>query len=436
VLIVGILLGVSTVLQQYQSDTKARDSLTSRNTLIAQALASHRVDTLIGGYARVVPTKLVAQQPIAILPLSTCTDASTLATSTVWQHDVYKRSFAYLLSLDAGDDYPDCSLQDIVRAYGSPNASVIIAGSFQKPKELLLYYDKGAHKSSPATPQTTTAPSTVVPITLDKLPYTSCQSATIMNIVAHQDDDILFMSPDLLHDIKDGHCIRTIYVTAGDAGTNQFYWQGREQGAEAAYNQMIGSSEIWVQRIVKVSDTVYVTVANPKGNSKISLLFLRLPDGNVRGEGFSTSNFEALSKLQAGIIPTMHSDDRASSYTSAQLVSTLSTLMATYKPNEIRTQSTSPGSNYVDHKDHNAVGMFTTQAYDAYAVGQPDTPLKFYKGYPIHGLAPNVGPEDLQQKQAAFYQYGRFDGAACQSDSSCSKTPYGSYLRRQYQASK
>src|SRR5215475_11483965 len=39
-----------------------------------------------------------------------------------------------------------------------------------------------------------------------------------MNIVAHEDDDLLFLSPDLIHDIQSGRCVRTIFVTAGDAG--------------------------------------------------------------------------------------------------------------------------------------------------------------------------------------------------------------------------
>ena len=29
-----------------------------------------------------------------------------------------------------------------------------------------------------------------------------CNSGASMNIVAHEDDDLLFLSPDLLHDIK------------------------------------------------------------------------------------------------------------------------------------------------------------------------------------------------------------------------------------------
>ncbi len=39
-----------------------------------------------------------------------------------------------------------------------------------------------------------------------------------MAVVAHQDDSLLFLSPDLLHDIQAGDCVTTVYVTAGDGG--------------------------------------------------------------------------------------------------------------------------------------------------------------------------------------------------------------------------
>jgi hypothetical protein len=126
-----------------------------------------------------------------------------------------------------------------------------VAGTYAQPKELLLFYDRGAHKSSPIAVHKT--PGTVLPISLDELPFTSCPVPTVMNIVAHEDDDLLFMNPDLLHDISAGHCIRTIYITAGDAGSGQLYWLSRQQGSEAAYSSMIGSHDIWIERIIETT---------------------------------------------------------------------------------------------------------------------------------------------------------------------------------------
>ena len=47
---------------------------------------------------------------------------------------------------------------------------------------------------------------------------TNCSAGSTMTIVAHEDDSLLFLSPDLMHAIQGGLCIRTVFVTAGDAG--------------------------------------------------------------------------------------------------------------------------------------------------------------------------------------------------------------------------
>src|SRR5882757_7338193 len=68
----------------------------------------------------------------------------------------------------------------------------------------------------------------------------ACPLGATFNVVAHEDDDILFLSPDLLHAVQAGRCVRTVFVTAGDAGAGPGYWQDREAGSKAAYIQMTG----------------------------------------------------------------------------------------------------------------------------------------------------------------------------------------------------
>jgi LmbE family N-acetylglucosaminyl deacetylase len=328
-----------------------------------------------------------------------------------------------------------------VDAYGKPNSSTLIAGSLASPLELLLFYDKGAHKSAPATLATQPAQaqvSTVLPITSDQLPYLTCQGPTDMNIVAHQDDDLLFMNPDIMHSVSEGHCIRTVYVTAGDAGGDSFYWLGREKGAEAAYSKMIGSDAVWIERIVQLGDNRFVTVANPKGNSKISLIFLHLPDGSPSGKGFKSSHDESLDKLETGKIPLLHTVDRQSHYTADELTGSLVDLMRLYQPAMVRAQSSHTGKNFVDHSDHNAVGRFAKKAHDTYVQqqfeGKVQIPMTFYLGYPVHDSPENITGADLQQKTAIFFAYAAYDGGVCHTQQQCDgkAAVYGLYLRRQY----
>ena len=66
-----------------------------------------------------------------------------------------------------------------------------------------------------------------------------------LSIVAHEDDDLIFQNPALLEAIADGDCVRTVYVTAGDAGKAKRYWHEREQGPRAAHAQMAGVADSW-----------------------------------------------------------------------------------------------------------------------------------------------------------------------------------------------
>jgi LmbE family N-acetylglucosaminyl deacetylase len=439
-ILIAILLGIPTAINTYRSDKAALAPINQRNEAIGQILAKHPVSVLVGDYWRVIPTRQASRQKINVMPLSGCSQPRDVLSSSIWQPNLQDRRFAYLLSLDKSlTDFPSCNLQQVVKAYGRPNSSVLVAGTLDRPKEVLLFYDRGTNKSSPTTAQPAAGPATVVPINLDELPFTSCKLPTIMNVVAHQDDDLLFMSPDLLHDISQGHCIRTIYITAGDAGRGNYYWLSREEGSEAAYSKMAGlGGTIWVHRILRLPGGQFLTIASPRGNSRISLVFMHLPDGNIKGDGFSASHFESLAKLESGKVSQLHAIDGQSVYSGGQLADALSDLMQTYLPSEIRTQANYIGQQFPDHSDHMAVGRYVKKAYAKFETEQYENrvaiPLKFYIGYPVHEMPENVADTDLSDKQAAFFAYARFDGGVCQSLDMCIRTPtYNAYLRRQYQ---
>jgi LmbE family N-acetylglucosaminyl deacetylase len=328
-------------------------------------------------------------------------------------------------------------LNKVISSYGRPNASTLIAGSLSQPQESLLFYDHGIHKSAPKNAPPQKSPATVLPVALDELPYSTCDVPTDLNIVAHQDDDLLFMNPDILNDIKIGHCVRTVYVTAGDGGGSKFYWLSREQGSEAAYSAMLGTQDLWVQRIVELNNHEYITVANPKGNSKISLIFMHLPDGNLNGQGFPANHSESLAQLDSGKLSVMHAVDGQSTYSSSDLVNSITSIMHFYQPTEIRTQANYISKQYPDHSDHMAVGRFVKKSYAQYEEQQYDNqltiPISFYIGYPVHGFAQNVTGKDLQAKEDAFFAYAKYDSGVCDSVNLCQEVPtYNAYLTREY----
>src|SRR5207253_2065746 len=105
-----------------------------------------------------------------------------------------------------------------------------------------------------------------------------CASVKDMYVVAHEDDDLLFMNPDLATSIRGGHCVRTVFLTAGDAGQPSAYWEAREEGMRAAYAYMAGLSNSWQQKTLAIAGR-QLSLSTLDASSKVSLVFLRLPDG-------------------------------------------------------------------------------------------------------------------------------------------------------------
>jgi LmbE family N-acetylglucosaminyl deacetylase len=265
----------------------------------------------------------------------------------------------------------------------------------------------------------------------DSLLLYPCQSR-IMQVVAHEDDDLLFMNPDLAHSLASGDCIKTIYMTAGDAGQSSDYWLQREKGAEAAYSEMLGLPMDWQISQTKIGGRYVVNVATLEPTASVSLFFVRLPDGNLTGNGFASTSYESLKRLESGQITTLRTVANQASYTLDDLANLISLLINQYQPDQIRTQA----NDYPDHSDHIAVSHLVSQAYQLYRsqiIAIKSMDLSFYNGYKASSYAPNLTSQDLLQKQAAFLEYAKYDPAVCSNTENCnSQSTYGLYLNRQY----
>lgn len=433
VMILGIIFGFGFIIHTNGTAKGTLRSTNDRNTKVVSVVKQHNTQTLVGDYWRVLPIKLESQSSLNVMPTSSCSINQDTLSSKAWEKDLTKDRFAYLFSYDKSlTGYKNCNLEQVINAYGRPNSSALISGTIANPNEQVLFYDNGSKKSSPnINPPSPQLPATISPINLNKLPNTNCQTQTVVVTVAHQDDDLLFMNPDIQSDIRAGKCIRVIYFTAGDAGSTQFYWLGRELGSEAAYSEMLGTADVWVKRIVRLDETRYIRVDNPRGNSRISLIFMRLPDGGRNGSGFRATNFESIEKLMNSNIGSINSVDSQSSYSQSSLVDTLVTLMRAYTPAEIKTQATFLDKRFMDHSDHMAVSRITSIAWQDY---DSRVPITHYIGYPIYARSANVFGNSLKDKESAFFAYAKFDKGVCDSEISCknSRASYGNYLERQY----
>ena len=127
---------------------------------------------------------------------------------------------------------------------------------------------------------------------------------------------------------------------------------------------------------------------------QITLVFMRLPDGNIDGSGFASTGFTSLQKLYPGSIPQMTADDGSSSYTLRSLITTLSSLMTSFQPNIIRTQDYVGTYGDGDHSDHHTVAYITREASRAWTStdSHPDRVHGLRDGQPTvqrHGHRPH-----------------------------------------------
>jgi hypothetical protein len=247
-----------------------------------------------------------------------------------------------------------------------------------------------------------------------------------MNVVAHQDDDLLFLSPDLIHDFQSGRCVRTVYVTAGVSDNDVTYRELREAGVKAAYAQMAGVANSWttVDAGIGGHPMPLLTLA---GKPTVSLVFMRLPQSEWGNPGGSTNT--TLRNLWNGTITQLRAHDGSSTYTRAQVISTLTTLMANFQPDAIRTQDYVGTFGDGDHDDHHAAGLFARQAHLAYTTSHTFTG---YQDYETENRPQNVFGADLTAKTNALYTYLNFDEAPCGDPPNCGNNEYTLWLKRQY----
>ncbi|WP_292700232.1 PIG-L family deacetylase [Microbacterium sp. 69-10] len=263
-----------------------------------------------------------------------------------------------------------------------------------------------------------------------------CSKDTLVSYWAHYDDDLIFGNPPMQGVLDAGSCVRSLYFTLSDAGRGASqYATEREIGLRRAYDVMRGaSSSPWVDRTLTLRSGLRLTLTYPQDDPRITLMFLRLPDGSRRGTGYEATGWQSLPKLVSGQIATMTTLDGAQTVTLSQLRQTVVELARAYAPTTILTSlpSFAEGSKG-DHPDHSSVGRIVAEATDA---GLLDVRAVTYAvGYPGASLPANLSGELLDRKLKAFVAYAAHDSMIrCSTPQQCLvRIRFGDWLQRHYQ---
>jgi hypothetical protein len=259
-----------------------------------------------------------------------------------------------------------------------------------------------------------------------------------MYIVAHQDDDLLFLNPDIQTSIKSGNHVVVIFTTNGclacdDSVGDVQYWVGRAEGSINAYTFMSkpGQASSSASRLPSGWSYAAVTVANTQiatyhyGNGgNVTLVFLQIPDINAietiewlwGTSGASDATLSCLDMCPYGAPPVP-----VVTYTRQRLIDVLAGLMSYYNADSVsstdgtnlyQTGYAGPGEGDApENPSHFFSGLFTTVAAaqsEPTDTGAPRV-VRLYRGYTILNEPENVSVEEASPKLLAFARYALYD---------------------------
>ncbi|WP_335933068.1 ricin-type beta-trefoil lectin domain protein [Streptomyces sp. PTD5-9] len=242
--------------------------------------------------------------------------------------------------------------------------------------------------------------------------------------VAHPDDDLFFLNPEIDRTIRAGCPVHTVYLTAGDGDIQDRlkaleHVDGREYGVRAAYAFMAGADDDWKQSDVRAGDVRVrsFVLAGRSPDSEVRLSFLGLHDGLPHGQ-----EADSVLRLFDGSRHSVRGFLGGEGYTERRLLDTVSALVRHGRAERVLTMDHDNASfafglgGGVDHSDHGITARYFRRV--GYALGVPVTS---YLGYRMSALDANLAPARAAAKErvARWYVARR----RCRVTGGCAEAP-------------
>lgn len=289
-------------------------------------------------------------------------------------------------------------------------------------------------------------------------------SPLVLQILAHPDDDLYFMNPDTLNDLRSGVPVVSVYVTAGDStGVNHEPWEprgthhrhdipayssARHQGLRQAYATMLGLPHFtpWHREVISPrpgGGSPYAEVDTlATGRTHATLVFLQVS----MHETGPAASLPLMWSRPGVALPYIVAEgapapaDQPAVWTHTTLVDALAGLMDLYRPTVIRTLDPDPDiqvhdrahprnsdqPGYSDHRDHTAAALFAWKAMDRWTSAAtardgvaPAFTTTVYRGYYNQRWPFNLPPATVALKERFLFQYGGDQRWACGNPGGC-----------------
>ncbi|MEV6393837.1 PIG-L family deacetylase [Streptomyces sp. NPDC051907] len=273
---------------------------------------------------------------------------------------------------------------------------------------------------------------------------------SVMQIVAHPDDDLFFMNPDTSHSVRSGRSLTAVYLTAGESdGVNAArsgpravatpppadkarYAEARQNGIRAAYAEMATGDRTspWQRTVIPTAGGGTAELDTLRARPEVNLVWVQLREaGSISGD-----RPNSLHGLWDGKVRTLGSQlssgtpvENSFSYTKDQVIETIAGLLQRFGPTHVRTLDPTPGKvaktgKISDHQDHTYAARFAQAALMRYAEspGGPRFSVQSYLGYPVGGLPHTLDPVTAAAKLRTLKTYAWMDPANyCDDSAGC-----------------
>lgn len=203
-----------------------------------------------------------------------------------------------------------------------------------------------------------------------------------LNIVAHPDDDLLFLAPDIADDLQQGGVAHILYLTYGDDGRDREYIEKRISGIWNAYLQ-----------IGELHEKVQLIYFDVKSNS--------FRNGDVYGDLYRLWQDELY--MTRGAYNTPHVKNMLLTALRDQIERTSCDLIRIQDP--FAEPAIDHDEPHLDHLDHIYSAKFALEAAKQF----PHISVWSYMGYPIRSQEPNLTPEQIELKTKMWRVYQQYD---------------------------
>ncbi|MFE1347111.1 PIG-L family deacetylase [Streptomyces sp. NPDC058757] len=293
--------------------------------------------------------------------------------------------------------------------------------------------------------------------------FATAGAPAVVQIVAHPDDDLFFMNPDVVQNISAGIPVTSVYVTDGGSfGVNGVpgrptpepdipaYISSRQQGLRQAYALMLGARLFtpWERSVLLLPGGRSAEVNRLEyGGRSAELIFLNLRMHAKNGD--RVVNLTKLWSTPGVSLPTQPAPEstvrQKYTYTRKDLIETLVFLLSRRKPTLVRTLDPDPdtqvhderhprGSDqpgFSDHPDHTAAGLFAWRALAEWGgrtgrgTQAPAFQTESFRGYYNQRWPKNLPPATVALKALYLNAYGGDPSWECGNASGCGDYAFG-----------